>query len=379
MNLPLLKNATGLKGKRVLLRLDFNIPVIDGILKDAYRIEEILPTLRFLKEAGASRVVILSHHSDKKQSLKPMARFLGKTTPNRFVPDIFDDSVFAGDEGDAPAVFVCENLRFWKGEEDNDPEFAGRLASQGDIYVNDAFSASHRAHASIVGLPRLLPAYAGPFFAREAEELSRAWKPEHPFLLILGGAKPETKMPLIEEFLTTADTIFIGGAIANIFFRELGYEIGRSIAGKTPQNLKKILDSGKLILPGDVMVKNDDGVFVKVLQDVSPADMILDAGPETMEKLKKTVKKNSFILWNGPLGDYMKSGFEKASIALAEAIKESPAWSIAGGGDTAALLHEHHLSDAVRFISSAGGAMLEFLGKKTLPGIEALKAQNNAD
>ncbi|MBI1998947.1 MAG: phosphoglycerate kinase [Parcubacteria group bacterium] len=372
MELPLLTHAIDLKNKRILLRLDLNIPIEDGLLKDAYRIEAILPTLQFLKEAGVSRVVILSHHSDKKQSLKPVSRFLGKTIPHQFVPDIFADGAFVNGEED-PAIFMCENLRFWKGEEDNDPEFAGRLASQGDVYVNDAFSASHRAHASVVGLPALLPAYAGPFFAREVEELSRAWKPEHPFLLILGGAKPETKMPLVEEFLAAADSIFIGGAVANIFFRELGYEIGRSVAGKTPVNLKKILDSGKLILPGDVMVKSDDGVFVKTLQDISPDDMILDAGPETMENLKKSVGKSRFVLWNGPLGDYMKPGFEKASIVLAEAIKESPAWSIAGGGDTAALLREHHLTDAVRFVSSAGGAMLEFLGKKTLPGIEALK------
>lgn len=373
MNPPLLKDVKNLKGKRILLRLDFNIPVKDGALQDAYRIEAVLPTLQFLKEAGVARVIILSHHSDKKQSLKPVARFLGKIILNKFAADIFDDSAFlsGGDEGFP--VFVCENLRFWDGEESNDALFTKRLASLGDIYINDAFSASHRAHASIVGLPVLLPSYAGPFFEREMSELSRAFTPEHPFLLILGGAKPKTKMPLITEFLEKADTIFIGGAIANIFFRELGYEIGCSVAGETPKNLKKLIDSGKVMLPVDVMVKNEDGVFVKTLQEISAGDMILDAGPETMRKLGGIVRGSGFILWNGPLGDYTKSGFEKASITLAELIKESGVRSVAGGGDTVTLLRERHLADAISFVSSAGGAMLEFLAKKTLPGIEALK------
>lgn len=372
MNILLLKNAKDLRGKRILLRLDLNIPVQDGVLKDGYRIESVLPTLEFLKTAGVSRIVILSHHSDKKQSLKPMSRFLGNTIRNRFVVDIFDGESFSNEEGASP-IFVCENLRFWKGEEENDVVFAKHLASLGDIYINDAFSASHRAHASIVGIPKLIPAYAGPFFEREMTELSRAFAPERPFLLVLGGAKPETKMPLIDEFIDATDSIFIGGAVANIFFRELGYEIGRSVAGETPKNLKKIIDSGKLVLPGDVVVKNEEGVFVKTLQEISSDDMILDAGPETMENLGESVKKSRFILWNGPLGDYTKPGFEKASITLAEAIKESDARSIAGGGDTVALLHEHNLISAISFVSSAGGAMLEFLAKKTLPGIEALK------
>lgn len=372
MNIPLLKNAKNLEGKRVILRVDFNIPVKDGVLQDIYRIEAVVPTLEFLKTAGVSRVIILSHHSDKKQSLKPMSRFLEKTVSNRFVADIFDDNSF-GNGDEEPAVFVCENLRFWKDEEENDSEFAKHLALLGDIYINDAFSASHRAHASVVGLPALLPAYVGPFFEREMTELSRAFTPEHPFLLILGGAKPETKMPLVTEFLENADTIFIGGAVANIFFRELGYEIGRSVAGETPKNLKELIDSGKIMLPVDVMVKNEDGVFVKTLHEVSAGDMILDAGPETMKKLVESVERSRFILWNGPLGDYTKPGFEKASVALAEAIKENNVRSIAGGGDTAALLHERNLIDAISFVSSAGGAMLEFLAKKTLPGIEALE------
>lgn len=372
MGIPFLKNTKDLKGKRILLRLDFNIPIKDGVLQDAYRIEAVAPTLQFLKEAGVARVIILSHHSDKKQSLKPMARFLGKTVQNRFVADIFNGGAFSNEEG-APLVFVFENLRFWEGEEENDPEFAKHLASLGDVYINDAFSASHRAHASIVGIPKLIPAYAGPFFEREMEELSRVFAPEHPFLLILGGAKPKTKMPLVKEFLSVADTIFIGGAIANIFFRELGYEIGRSVAGETPKNIRELIDSGKIMLPVDVMAKNEDGVFVKTLQEVSAGDIILDAGPETVRKLGETIRESRFILWNGPLGDYTKPGFEKASIALAKAIQESGIKSVVGGGDTVALLRKHHLGNAPGFVSSAGGAMLEFLAKKTLPGIEALR------
>ncbi|MBI3019824.1 MAG: phosphoglycerate kinase [Parcubacteria group bacterium] len=370
MPLPLLKNAKNLSGKRVLLRLDFNIPVVGGVLKDAYRIEAIAPTLQFLKEAGVLRIIILSHHSDKKQSLKPMSRFLGKTVPNRFVADIFDTTAFTSD-GDA--VFVCENLRFWDGEENNDPSFTARLASLGDIYVNDAFSVSHRAHASIVGLPRLLPSYIGFSFAREVEELSRAFAPERPFLLALGGAKPETKIPLIEKFLPHADTIFVGGAVAHTFFRALGYEIGESFYEESSVDVRVMFETGKIFLPQDVVVKSDEGVFVRAADGVSPGEKILDAGPETARKLAALAAEARFIIWNGPFGEYLKPGFEKTSVAFAEAVGKSDARSIVGGGDTVALLKEHNLSGAFTFVSSGGGAMLQFLAEGMLPGIEALK------
>ena len=368
MDLLLLKNAENLAGKRILLRADFNVPVEGKALKDSYRIQAVLPSMRFLKEAGAAAIIVLSHHSDAAQSLEPMARFLGKEIENTFIKDPFAVGVFA-----RGGVFVCENLRQWAGEEKNDPAFAERLASLGDVYVNDAFSASHRSHASIVGLPALRPAYAGLLFAQEAEELSHAFAPEHPFLFVLGGGKPETKVPLIEAFLDKADTIALAGAVANTFFRALGYEIGLSVVGKVPTDAARLLESGKLLLPVDVVAKGESGVFVKTPQEVLPDEMILDVGPETVARLSELAGSARFILWNGPLGDYVRPGFEKGSAAFAAALKGSPARKIAGGGDTVALVRAHKCEDAFEFLSSAGGAMIQFLAEGTLPGIEALQ------
>lgn len=374
MNIPLLTNAKNLAGKRVLLRLDLNLPVGRGSAGEHHRIEAVLPTIEYLKKEGVSEIVIVSHHSDKGQSLKPVSILLEKIIPNRFIANIFDSEEFVRARESGAKILLCENLRFWEGEKKNDADFARELAALGDVYVNEAFSASHRAHASIVGLPALLPAYAGLLFTREIQELSRAFKPEHPFLFVLGGAKLETKIPLVEKFLSLADSIFLGGAVANVFFRALGLEIGKSVAGEPPAFLGKILESGKIILPKDVVVKNTDGAFVKMAADVSPEDMILDVGPEASTSLAEHAKKARFVLWNGPLGDYLKPGFEKASVAFANAVAESGAFSVVGGGDTVALIGECKLGDSFGFISSGGGAMLEFLAEGTSPGIEALKS-----
>ncbi len=374
MNLPFLIDAKGIAGKRVVARLDVNIPISSaGVLKEHRRIDAIVPTLGYLEKEGVKEIVILSHHSSDKQSLQPISVFLQKRIPHHFIKDIFSDEEFARARESGAKVFLCENLRLWEGEKKNDAEFAKRLATFGDVYVNEAFSASHREHASIVSLPALLPSYAGLLFAREIEELSRAWKPEHPFLFVLGGAKPETKIPLIERFLPLADTIFLGGIVANIFFKELGWEIGKSAVNGGSSGVRKILDSGKIILPKDVVVKNFDGVFVKKLPDISPEDMILDAGPDASAELANLAHEARFVLWNGPLGDYVQPGFEKASTVFAKAVAGSPAFSIVGGGDTVALIEEQHMGTSFGFISSGGGAMLEYLAKGTLPGIEALK------
>ncbi len=380
MNLPLLKDAKNITGKRVLLRLDLNVPILGtGVAEEHSRLEGILPTLAYLEKEGAKEIVILSHHSERGQSLKPISAVFKKKVPHHFIADVLSDEEFAHAREGGARVFLCENLRLWEGEKKNDREFAERLAARGDFYVNEAFSVSHRAHASIVGLPALLPSYAGLLFEQEVRELSRTWKPERPFLFVLGGAKPETKIPLIEKFLPLADNIFLGGVVANIFFKELGWEIGESVGDGASLRIRKILDSGKILLPKDVMVKNNEGVFVKNLADVSAEDAILDVGPETSAMLAELAKKARFILWNGPLGDYLKPGFEKASVAFAKAVSESPAFSIVGGGDTEVLIEKEKLSDSFGFVSSGGGAMLEFLAQGTLPGIEALKAQNHAD
>lgn len=372
MKIPLLKDAKNLKGKRVLLRVDLNIPVENGAPKDDYRILKILPTIEYLKKQ-CKEVIVLSHHSDAKQSLELIYKELNTKVSNYFIRDIFNDDEFVTARKSGEKVFVCENIRFWEGEKENDSQFTENLSLLGDVYVNDAFSVSHRKHSSIVGLPSKLPSYAGFFFEKEVQELSRAFHPEHPFLFVLGGAKPETKIPLIEKFLESADKIFVGGALVDAFFRECGYEIGNAVAERIPVDIGKLLGSKKIVLPKDIVVKNEDGIFTKKIADISAGDDMLDIGPETISELKDLVNSSRFILWNGPLGDYLKPGLERSSVLFAKAVKESNAKSIAGGGDTVTLLRENNLGDSFGFLSSGGGAMLMFLAAKTLPGIEALE------
>lgn len=369
MDLPLLRNAQNLKGKRVLLRLGLNVPIQDKKILDDFRIKKILPTLSFLLKKKA-RVIILSHHSDVRQSLRPVAEYLNAY----FISDILNASGFQKIESEGKSsIVLCENLRLWGGETQNDLEFAKRLASLGDIYVNDAFSASHRKHASIVLLPKLLSSYVGLLFEKEIRNLSVALNPPKQFLFILGGAKARTKLPLVEKFLANADTIFIGGALANNFFKEQGYEIGQSSFEEANCDVSKLIESGKICLPVDVVVGNENGAFRKLPNELSSGDNILDAGPRTVSLLRDLVKKAHFILWNGPLGDYLIPSFEKATEELIKILAASDAQMIVGGGDTVAMISQMDIEDKFAFLSTGGGAMLEFIAKGTLPGIEALK------
>jgi len=370
MDLPLLKNLTksDLDGKQVLLRLDFNTVIKDGKVSNEYRIKKSLPTLLFLKERGA-RIVILSHDSNRAQSLEPIAHYLKKVTKTCFVSQIFTtDSNEKNDE-----VILFENLRFHKEEEDNDISFARKLAECGDIYINDAFSVSHRSHASIVSLPKMLPGYAGLLFEEEIKNLSTTFDPPHPFLFILGGGKVRSKFHLIEKFIPIADTIFVGGALANYFFKEMGLEIGKSYYEDVKSNIDKLIDNNKIIIPEDLMVKNDDGTFKRERNSISTNDIILDVGEKTLALLAEQIKISKLIVWNGPIGDYLIPGFDKGTIEMTKMIKESDARSIAGGGDTVSLLTDAGLFNVFDFVSTGGGAMLEFLSERTLPGIEALK------
>ncbi|MBI4121082.1 MAG: phosphoglycerate kinase [Parcubacteria group bacterium] len=375
---PSLKDAKDLKGKRVLLRADFNLPIIDGEVRDDFRLKKALPTIEFLIERGAE-VIILSHHSDSSQTLHPVARRLNKEFPTYFVDDIYNKAEFTKahdiDGRGKKHVIFCENLRKWPGEKGNDATFAKHLAALGDVYVNDAFSASHRKHASVVILPTLLPSYAGMLFGAEVEALSRAFTPEHPFLFILGGAKTATKLPLAVKFLPLADTVFIGGALANTFFKKMGHEIGRSVCEEMDKEVSLLLKSEKLALPTDVLVNNEDGVFTKKPNEVLPGDKILDAGPETVNSLKKGIRKAVFVLWNGPLGAYEEEGFAHTTETLIQTLADSDAYSVVGGGDTVAVISRMGLENKFGFLSTAGGAMLDFLAHRTLPGIEALKEQ----
>ncbi|KKT36887.1 MAG: Phosphoglycerate kinase [Candidatus Nomurabacteria bacterium GW2011_GWB1_44_12] len=335
MKLPTIKDIKNLKGKRVVLRLDFNVPIKNGRIVETMRIDRAIPTIEYLRKKKA-RIVIFSHiGKDASSSLKPVAQYLSKTMNVGFVPDFRTDEARAiADCLPEGGVVLFENLRLDDLETKNDPAFAKYLASFGEVYVNDAFAVSHRVHASVVGITKFLPSYAGFLIADEVKNLSLALKPKHPFLFILGGAKFETKMPLMKKFMNIADQIFVGGVLANDFFHDMGIETGKSFVDKYNFKLTPLLKKRKIILPTDVVVKNGDGIktSVKNLSEILSGDSIVDVGPETIKNLAPVLKKAKLIVWNGPLGFY-EGGFDKATIALLKAITETRATSIIGGGD----------------------------------------------
>jgi phosphoglycerate kinase len=367
-------DCADMRGKRVLLRLDLNLPLESGEVRNDYRLLRSLPTIVFLRHAGA-RVILLAHMGTGKpeDTLSPVARRLNREFPVTFLDQLMSPEnariIDAMQDGD---VVLLENLRHNPGEEANDPEFVRHLASLGDMYVNDAFSVSHRAHASIIGIPQLLPSYAGLLLVEEVERLAMAFSPERPFFFILGGAKISTKMPLLKKFLDTADHVFVGGTIANNFLKSAGHEIGRSVHDEAELGgLTEVLADSRLIIPSDVVVNTEAGSEVRGVGSVSTADMIVDVGPETIHGLERIVGASSLIVWNGPLG-YYEAGFTEGTRELLALIANSHARSIIGGGDTVALLDEMGSLDRFSFVSTGGGAMLDFLLNETLPGIDAL-------
>ncbi len=368
-----LQDIKDLEGKKVLLRLDLNVPIVAGGVRDDFRIKRILPTIAYLKEKKA-KTIIISHIDDSADAtLLPVSKYLNSFyTISAFVPDILSapKAVAAMKAGD---VIMLENVRRNKGEEENNLDFSKSLAALADIYVNDAFSVSHRSHASIVGVPRLIPCYAGLLLQKEVAALSEAFNPSRPFLLALAGAKFETKLPLIEKFLDIADYIFVGGALANDIFKEKGYEVGRSKISKVYVNLRRVANSPKLIIPSDVIVQNAYDSGDRMAKDVAPADVIVDAGPRTSAELADLLQEMKFVLWNGPFGDYEK-GFSQSTVDFGQAVIDSGARSIVGGGDTVAVVSKAGMLDKFTFTSTGGGAMIEFLANGTLPGIDALKS-----
>lgn len=368
-----LKDAE-LRDKKVLLRLDCNVTIKDGKIEDDYRIVKSIPTIQYILDHGGYPIII-SHHTDAHQSLKPVVEYLSGYYRVTFIPNIYHADSFQdiGKHGNR-WIYICENLRFQKGEESNDFEFARFLSSLGDVYVNDAFGVSHREHASIVTLPKLTASYAGLLMQSEIEHLEEAFSPKHPFLFILAGGKPETKFPLIKKFLLSADHIFVGGAVANNFYQDaFGYDIGHSLYKHVDEDVKALWGNGRVMVPEEVVVYNESGVLHKNPKDVKPEDKILDIGPGAFPALKKVIDEAAFILWNGPLGDYMIEGFEKGTLELMKILVDAKAEKIVGGGDTVTLIMRENLQEKFDFISTGGGAMLQFLADGTLPGIDALK------
>lgn len=369
-------DAPALLGKRVILRASLNVPIRDGRVVDSTRITETLPTIHHLRERGA-KIIVISHLSGTADaSLRPVRDVLSALVPLAFVEDIFsEDGKKALSEMKQGDVVLAENIRRYLGEEANDGAFAEQLALLGDFFVNDDFTVAHRTHASITILPRLLPSFMGLRFAEEFAELSRAFNPEHPAVLILGGAKPETKLPIAKLFLEKMDAIIIGGIGANTLFQAKGYEVGSSIVAESivPET-EALLKNETVVLPSDVRVvsENETETHVKAPNRVGVGESIVDAGPQTIAMLARIVGSAKFILWNGPFGDY-ELGYTESTFALAQMLTESHAHTIIGGGDTVASIASMGLNSKFSFVSTAGGAMIDFLAKGTLPGIEALK------
>lgn len=372
-----IQDARGLQGKRVLLRASLNVPLVNNEVRNSFRIDRALDTIQFLCETGA-RVIVIAHIGrDPKDTLKPVFTRMQKEVEMKWcdavVGQVVDDAITSLENGE---ILMLENLRTQSGEIENDDAFARRIAAYGDIYVNDAFSVSHREHASIVCVPKYLPAYAGILFEKEYDNLSLSINPTPPSLFVLGGAKFETKMPLVEEYIKKYDHVFVGGALVNDIFRAKGYEIGASMISNVDLTNSPLIKNKKLLLPIDVTVYGPNGKEVREVSNVSPDETILDVGPRTIEMLKTYIDGAETVLWNGPLGDYER-GFCEHTEAFAQLLADAPGFSVIGGGDTVAAIESLELYDTYNFVSTAGGAMLKFLELGTLPGIEVLSEESS--
>ncbi len=397
MDLDKLKTTDGLdlKGKRVLVRADLNVPAKNGVVTDATRLERVVPGLKDLASRGA-RVIVLSHFGrpkdgpDKENSLAPVAAELGKLAgvPVALAPDCVGEAatsaVSALSNG---GIVVLENTRFHKGEEKNDPAFAKAVAALGDIFVNDAFSAAHRAHATTEGVARLLPAYAGPLMMEEINALRTALEqPKRPVAAVVGGAKVSTKIPVLTNLSAKVDKLIIGGGMANTFLLAGGTEIGKSLAEPDlVETAREIMHAAKsrsceIVLPQDVVVAErfEAGAPARTVltMDVQPGDMILDVGPKTVGHYVDVLSRCETLLWNGPLGAFEIAPFGEGTFALARAAAErtkaGTLVSVAGGGDTVAALNAAAVTEDFTYVSSAGGAFLEWLEGRELPGVAAL-------
>jgi len=376
------------KGMKVLVRVDFNVPISDGKVGDDTRIQAALPTIKYLLEQNAA-VILCSHLGRPKGevkpelSLKPVAEYLGDLidAPVKFAEDCIGEKAEKAAAALEPGqVLVLENTRFHAGEKKNDPDMAKQLASLADLYVNDAFGTSHRAHASTTGVADYLPAAAGFLMEKEIKYLGSAIAdPERPFVAILGGAKVSDKIGVIENLLEKADRILIGGGMANTFFKAQGYEMADSLVEEDVLNTAKgLLDKagGKLVLPVDVVIADafeaDAADKVMDVGDVPAGWRILDIGPRTVQAFADIIGRAGTLVWNGPMGVFEFDKFAKGTFEIAKALARSDATGIVGGGDSASAMKKSGLDDKITHISTGGGASLEMLEGKTLPGLAAL-------
>ncbi|WP_019960906.1 phosphoglycerate kinase [Woodsholea maritima] len=384
-------------GQRVLVRVDFNVPMKDGVVSDDTRLRAALPTIEALR-AQKAKVILCAHFDRPKgervpeMSLRPVVAPLADLLGVRvgFAEDCIGDVAQKAIAGMSPGdVLLLENTRFHKGEEKNDPEFAAELAKLADIYINDAFSAAHRAHASTEGVARLLPSGAGIALQREIDHVTAALEsPNHPVLAIVGGAKVSTKLDLLKNLVKKVDRLFVGGGMANTFLAAKGTEIGASLCEKDLLGTaREILDIAgaercEILLPVDGVVAREFKAHAahrtSDLTDIKADEMILDCGNATVDMLADAMSTARTLVWNGPLGAFEIAPFDTATVEAArfaaERCSNHGLVAVAGGGDTVAALNHAKAADDFTFISTAGGAFLEWLEGKPLPGIEALKA-----
>jgi phosphoglycerate kinase len=362
----------------VLVRTSLNVPIKDGKVANAFRLKQALPTIEFLRKKHA-RVILIGHIGEAgTETLAPVYEAM-----KQFIPRLTFCPVSTGADARAAVrallpgdVLMLENLRRDKGEVMNSDVFAKELAMLGDVFVEDSFDVCHREHASVVGIPKFLPSYAGLLVEKEVEELSKALVPQQPSIAILGGAKFSTKEPVLTKLLATYSSVFVGGALANDFMKASGHPVGKSLVSSADENaINPLLKDKRLILPVDYLVAHPGEMRGKAhsagVRDVLPDEMILDEGPQTIAMLAPFIQNAKTILWNGPLGNY-ENGFTDGTEALARLIARSAADSILGGGDTVTVVEKIGESDRFTFISTGGGAMLDFLAKGTLPGIKVL-------
>jgi phosphoglycerate kinase len=384
-------------GKRVLVRTDFNVPMEDGRITDDTRLKAAVPTIQDLRKTGA-RVVLISHFDRPKgqrvasMSLRPVAGPLSQLigTEVAFADDCVGPQAKAAvDALEDGQVLLLENLRFHAGEEKNDPAFARALAELGDLYVDDAFSAAHRAHASTEGLAHLLPAYAGRSMQNELEHLDRALgNPQRPVMGVVGGAKVSTKLDLLENLVGKLQYLAIGGGMANTFRFAQGYDVGASLCEKDmADTAREILDRAKaagchVLLPTDVVVATELKSYAASrtveLGQIGPDEKIFDIGPKSLQQVLDAMGEARTLIWNGPLGVFEVPPFDKGTVAAArraaELAKSGRLIAVAGGGDTVAALHMAGVAQDFTFVSTAGGAFLEWMEGKILPGVAALGA-----
>ncbi|MBV8426625.1 MAG: phosphoglycerate kinase [Hyphomicrobiales bacterium] len=384
------------KGKRILLRLDLNVPMENGKVADLTRIERVLPTIRELADKGG-KVVLLAHFGrpkgkhQPKESLAPVAQALESAlgTKVKFAPDCIGETaanaVGALKDGE---VLLLENTRFHLGEEKNDPAFAEALAAHGDTFVNDTFSAAHRAHVSTEGLARLLPAYAGRAMQAELDALARALEtPRRPVAAIVGGAKVSTKLELLGNLCAKVECLIIGGGMANTFLAGRGIDVGRSLCEHVLANIAREIEEKakargcEIMLPIDAVVATEFKAHVPhrvaALDDIKPDEMILDIGPRSIEAITGKLREVATLVWNGPVGAFELAPFDAGTVAIAREAASLTASgklvSIGGGGDTVAALNRARVTEKFTYVSTAGGAFLEWLEGKALPGVEALR------